>query len=234
MFVVQSFVTLSPRVTQVQSPLPIFFRRLLVVVLLPARELVVHQVIEAVPMFPFDGVTACVFAERASILVEIPNYFKVTRNCSAVGCGDIPRAPVLMRPLEYFQISITAGGVIHHTSFPRAPVLSQPHQTVQPVMYRRPLGCACIECAPRVSFSNPLEDVQVAAADTQEPVQIAQASFFLQPLHDFQSSIPTCLGTRPLTPRASFLPQKLQHFIVAYLRSTHAENLWVTKQTIRI
>ena len=113
-------------------------------------------------------------------------------------------------------------------------MLSQPHQTVQPVMYRRPLGCACIECAPRVSFSNPLEDVQVAAADTQEPVQIAQASFFLQPLHDFQSSIPTCLGTRPLTPRASFLPQKLQHFIVAYLRSTHAENLWVTKQTIRI
>ena len=44
----------------------------------------------------------------------------------------------------------------------------------------------------------------------------------------------TCLGTRPRTPRASFLPQKLQHFIVGYLRGNHAENLGVTEQAIRI
>ena len=169
MFVVQSLVT---RVTQVVlSPLRISFRRLLIV-LFPARELVVHQVLEAVPVFLIEGDTACVFVERAFIFVEPLECFQFARYCSVVGCTVIPWAPVLTRPLEYFQISFT-GGVSHHILAPRAPVLSQPHQTVQSVLLGRFLGCAFIECAPRISFSHPLENVQVAAAFTQEPVQIA-------------------------------------------------------------
>ena len=96
-------------------------------VMLPERALVIHRVLQAVPVFFMGGVVARVSVPRAPVLVQVLESGQVTF-CNCVSARVlVPRAPVLVQVLESGQVSIK-GCVMARLLTPIKFVLSLPLQ----------------------------------------------------------------------------------------------------------
>ena len=94
---------------------------------LPRLALVIHRVLQAVPLFVMGGVQARAQVPRAPGLVQVLENGQVPLS----GCGrarvPVPRAPVLVQVLENGQVSIL-GCVPARLCTPSTVVLSRPLQ----------------------------------------------------------------------------------------------------------
>ena len=96
-------------------------------VYIPPRALVVHRVLQAVPVFVMGGVLARVLVPRAPVLVQVLESGQVPICDCAIARARVPRAPVLVQVLESGQVSII-GCVIARVCTPSHVVHSCPLQ----------------------------------------------------------------------------------------------------------
>ena len=93
----------------------------------PPRALVIHRVLEAVPVFVTGGGPARVRVPRAPVLVQVLESGQVP----ITGCGKarpvVPRAPVLVQVLESGQVPMK-GCAVARVRTPITVVLSRPLQ----------------------------------------------------------------------------------------------------------
>ena len=69
-------------------------------VVLPPRGLVIHRVLQALPVFVFGGVLARVAVPRAPVLVQVLESGQVSIIGCVVAHARIPSTVVLSRPLQ--------------------------------------------------------------------------------------------------------------------------------------
>ena len=121
---------------------------------LPLRGLVIHQVLQAVPVFVTGGGPARAGVPRAPVLVQVLESGQVSGSGCVRARAHIPRASVLVQVLENGQVSIKGCGRAR-VRVPRAPVLVQVLESGQMSI----LGCALARvCTPStVVHSRPLQ-----------------------------------------------------------------------------
>jgi len=93
-------------------------------VFLPPRALVVHRVLQTIPVFVIGGGPARVRLPRAPVLLQVLKNGQVSILGCVVARGVAPRAPVLVQVLESGQVP-TFGCGRARGLVPRAPVLVQ-------------------------------------------------------------------------------------------------------------
>ena len=124
-------------------------------VCLPPRGLVIHRVLQTVPVFVIGGGPARVRLPRAPVLVQVLESGQVSILGCVVARGVAPRAPVLVQVLESEQVP-TFGCGRARGLVPRAPVLVQVLESGQVSIN----GCATARvCTPisKVVLSRPLQ-----------------------------------------------------------------------------
>ena len=75
-------------------------------VYLPLRALVIHRVLQTVPVFVMGGVTARDRVPRAPVLVQVPENDQVPKIGCFIARLRVPRAPVLVQVLESGQVPL--------------------------------------------------------------------------------------------------------------------------------
>ena len=97
----------------------------------PLRALVIHRVLQAVPVFVMGGVPARVAIPRAPVLVQVLENGQVSMCGCVIARERVPRAPVLVQVLESGQVSTcgceTARACIPIIKVVLSPPLQQPY-----------------------------------------------------------------------------------------------------------
>jgi len=96
-------------------------------VFLPPLALVIHRVLQTVPVFVTGGVVARPPVPRAPVLVQVLESGQVPIHGCVIARVPVPRAPVLVQVLESWQVPLFGCASARHRT-PSTVVHSRPLQ----------------------------------------------------------------------------------------------------------